>query len=816
MMTSSSDESLNQLLDRGMRQYNYRISWDDHSLQQALQRAGSISERVKLVSDIGAMQKPKESTNYDAVYNTLIRKLNQSAESPAVINKASWVKVKADVLKYFDSGLRIYADSKPFSAKGYHLDTSTRKLYYSDGINPGKEIADFRDHTREWASIQNLFPTLFNPSVAVGMGFVANYTTLQPEKYIQLIYKTLNQNPAAKFDREVSKDFISLYANLDQYMAIGNLLEKHADLRTVEQLVSDIVEGIHERILQSLATRTGITKTELGILQSILEYFATGNYTSLVNALPPQESSWFSSASTWFYTSEVDNTLNLIKELRKSPFFEDTLKKFHAENERIMLAKERAIGAESAEQKRENALKVRDGKMTPKEFATLYGLRQTVLLPDDYNAEVSGTFTGEVDAVLTEEQELAVQNEISLVLENEISEIDEEDSVLEDKRGYEFESHIVDFESSAEEVDAMWETCRVTKDAFKESLTSMSERLAALEQANNSVALPLIPLAQDLTLEDVEAEEKTIIAHIQDSIERLQRKVDNDKAKTKKSYYQADCASLQNSINKILAYQFVGETTFMITEDQCFVYNQVGSELTNILNATQKQPKKDLEIMSSVKPVREEIHRLIAFHNNIREQLTVFQHQLRSIDQGTFFNDIQTFVAKGNALDKKQQALQKLLDDLTGCQDAEFNVLAPENEWQHKVCDAVKRLTESGTELVDELQGVLLYQQSATAQEEDEPTPREYKKVNPKKDATSAIQFETIMKGIGNFAETLHLQEKSRLENYFTESPAMMHSTRRLSMFAHGGDDGSRSNHGEELGRKGSFGMGGSDDSSRL
>lgn len=810
MMTSSSDESLNQLLDRGMRQYNYRISWDDHSLQQALQRAGSISERVKLVSDIEAMQKPKESTNYDAVYNKLIRRLNQSAENPAVINKAAWVKVKADVLKYFDSGLRIYADSKPFSAKGYHLDTLTRKLYYSDGATPAKPIADFRGDTREWASIQNLFPTLFNPSVAVGMGFVANYTTLQPEKYIQLIYKTLNQNPEAAFDREVSKDFISLYANLDQYMAIGNLLEKHADSRTVEQLVSDIVKGINERIHKSLTTRTAITTTEIEILQNIIEYFATGNYSTLVAALPPQESSWFSSASTWFYTSEVDSTLNLIKELRQSPFFEDTLKKFHAENERIMLARERARGAYSAEQKREHARQVRTGEMTTKDFATLYGLRQTVQPPENYDANTAGPFAGEVDAVLTEEQELEVQAQISLVLEGAISEIDEEDTLLEENRGYEFESHIVDFESSAEEVDAMWETCRVTKEAFSASLTSMSERLAALAEANNGVDLPLIPLAQDLILEEGDAEEKTIIAHIQDNIERLKEKVAADKSKTKKSYYQADCASLQNSINKILAYQFVGESTFMVTEEQRGVYNDVGSELTDILNATQKQPKKDLEIMSSVQPVREEIHRLIAFHNNIREQLTGFQQQLRSIDQGTFFNDIQKFVAKGAALDKKQLALQALLDELTDCQDVEFNVRAPENEWQRKVCAAVTNLTESGTELVDELQDVLLHQQSATAEVRDDPKPREYKKVTPKKDAIFAGKFEPIMAGIKDFAETLHSQEASRLATYFTAAVPLA-TTHNLGMFgasAHRGS-GRDDDLSTDLGSGRSHGSGG-------
>jgi|GEM_PF-6165558 len=794
MMTSSSDESLNKLLDRGMRQYNYRISWDDHSLQQALQRAGSISERVKLVSGIEDMQKPRESVAYDAGYNKLIRRLNQSAENPAVINKTAWAKVKTDVLKYFDSGLRIYADAKPFSAKGYHLDTLTRKLYYCDGTGKEeatKEIADFRNNIREWGDIQRLFPTLFNPSVAVSMGFVDNYTTLQPEKYMQLIYKTLGNNPGAEFDRDVSQDFIQLYANLDQYMAIGSLLEKHEDLRTVEQLVLDIVEGINERIHKSLTTKKAITTTEIEILQHIIDYFATGDYLVLVDALPLQESSWFTSASTWFYTSEVDSTLNLIKELRQSPFFEETLKKFHAENERKMLAREGASGAYSADQKREDARKVRDGEMSAKDFATAYGLRNIVLAPEGYDVELSGPFQGEALAELTEEQEVALQTEISRVLSDEVSLQDEEETDVDavvNERVYEFESHIVDFESSEEDVNAMWDECRVTKEAFKASLVAMAEKLEALQTENEEVELPPIPLAQDLLLEEADQEEKTIIDHIKDSISRLQQKVDADKSKSKKTFYQTDCASLQNSINKILAYQFVGQSNFMLTEEQRSVYNDVGAQLTDILYATEKKPRKDLEVLSSVVPVREEIQRLMAFHDSIRSKLTEFKEQLRSIDQGTFFNDIQKFVAKGAALDKSQLALQTLLDNLVDCQDVEFNVLAPENEWQRKVVAAVNELTSWATGLVDELQDVLLNQQIPVAEEED-PKPRKYINVTPKKDATYAGRFGTIMEGIRAFAETLHAQETSRLETYFEEKvPSVTESY--LSMFSHTADRG--------------------------
>lgn len=700
-MTSSFD-------DRGLREYEYRVFSNLHVLQRDIQHAGLVTESVNLEAEIEAMPKPSTEIVRSDAYNDLAKRLNRYAVNPnlgGTAAVATWDKLNKDVLTYFTSGLPIYADpTSPLTAKGFILDTRTRQLHYFDGAKE-KMLCEFKTD-KEWFFIQTLFPSLFNPSYAVGAGLLSNYVTVQPEKYVQLIHKVLQLNPDAKFDRFIEPAFIPLFANLKQHAAIRAQLAKHPDTRTQEELVADIVKGMYEKISAYLG-REGTNPAMREVMISIIQYLDSGDYDHFATAMQTYDSAWLIKASNWLFSNEVDNTLNMIKEMRKSAFLDSALK-----------------------------------KMVEKQYGT--------------------------------------QKEYS-----------DEDLHQEEDRGYEFESHIVDFESSEEEVNEMWESCRVTKEAFSASLTAMTEKLEELQTHNKEVALPEIPLSEDLVLEEEERVEKTIIEHIKDSITRLQNKVAADKSKSKKTYFQADCASLQNSINKILAYQYVGgETRFMLTEEQRGLYNDVGTELTNILNNTQKQPKKDLEVMNSVKTVRAEIHRLIAFHNNIREQLTAFQKQLKTIDQGTFYNDIEKFVTKG-PLDEKQTELLALLESIKDCQDDEFNVLSPTaGTWQEKVVSAVKQLTESGTELVDTLQDVLLHQQIKGASADDEPIPREYKKITPKKDAIYAQRFQLMMEEIRDFANTLHSGEASRLATFFEANQIGMTSACSLGLF---GETASRS-----------------------
>jgi hypothetical protein len=704
-----------------MQELKYAVIPTGSALQRDIQLAGHVTTCQDLESEIASMSKPNESHSRNEVYNALARKLNRHAASPNG-GLPAWETTKTDVLSYFDSRLPVYADPEGgrIPSKGYILDTMQRKLYYFDGSST-EELCSFKV-SKVWQQIQNMLPALFKPSPAVMLGFASNYVTLKPDTSINMMHLVRQINPKAQFDKFVETEFLPLYANLAQHAAVRSLLVKHKDTRTLQELTTDIVRDMLGKISGYMAKLGAegkgdrLSQEKEDLLVNMVQYLNSGDYRILAASVAKYDSAWVTNAANWFFNDEIDQTLNIIKEIRKSGFLDSAIQQ---------------------------------------------------MLEQQYGKDRSSEDASEE---------------------------------IEANGGYVFESHIVDFESSEEDVNAMWDECRVTKEAFKVSLVAMAGKLETLQTENEEVELPSIPLAQDLLLEEAEQEEKTIIAHIKDSISRLQEKVDADKSKSKKTFYQTDCASLQNSINKILAYQFVGESTFMLTEEQRSVYNDVGAELTDILNATEKKPKKDLEVISSVTPVREEIHRLIAFHNSIREQLTGFQQQLRLIDQGTFFNDIQKFVAKGAALDKSQLALQTLLDNLVDCQDVEFNVLAPENEWQRKVVAAVNELTSFGTGLVDELQDVLLNQQISVADGED-PKPREYKKVTAKKDATYAGRFETIMAGIHDFADTLNAQETSRLATYFAEKvPSVTESY--LSMFSHAADLGKQGGHtfGNEFG----------------
>lgn len=365
------------------------------------------------------------------------------------------------------------------------------------------------------------------------------------------------------------------------------------------------------------------------------------------------------------------------------------------------------------------------------------------------------------------------------------------------EREYEYDSHIVDFDRSEATVNAVWQKTRITKQAFTAQLEAMLAQLDALKGMYDITILPKIPLPKELLLEVGEDElvvddEKTVIEHIEDCIGRLQAKARHDRSNS--SQFQTDCAVLQNSMNRILNYQYQGRNVRkVVTEEQRTVYNAVGKELTATLNKIQKQPPKVAVVMNSVQTVRAEIHRLTEFHNKIRGQLAQYQQQLMAIDQGTFANDIDDFLT-GGLLDERQRKLQDLLASLQDCHDDPFNVLSPADAHQQKICDAVTQLTEYETSLVDELNGILLKQAGTELD-------RVYKKVGSRNDAAFASQFADIMEDIRSYSDTLAPQESSKLGEFFTTSQhAPAHG--RLNMFAgHGREGAAAHERDSELGR---------------
>lgn len=893
------------LADRGTRELNYHVFATGTPLQRQIQMAGNVSERLKIENAVKDMPKPNVRTLHDD-YNSLATKLTRYAENPNTAGLGAWNKLNKEVLDYFDSNLPVYADPEsPLTEKGFTLKTRPeRELYYFDG-EKNRLICEF-SNAKDWVAIQNMFPSLFNPSIAVGMGFLSNYTTLQPEKYIQLIYLARRLNPEAEFDKYVETNFIPLFANLSQHAAFRALLAKHTDPRTQEQIVEDLVKEMLTTISSAVVNGEGKPEV-LEVIQNIAEYLNSGDFSKLADSVQKYDEAWVTRATTWYYSSEVDKTLNMIKELRQSNFLDTALKMmldrqyganrnaiYLEEWQQKILGRAHETGSEEEEiqdkvshyygegatlekviQSKAERLRINDirnlDEMSLKKELAEYGIDNlekimlTKLITDSVPKESRDGLLTRLnvpnlpDKIFHQIKEAALEliefpivrqgrgkvatnealwqdirqeileevqkNRTSAVsilnqIANEISgaPVDlgkKETQNDEPEEGY--ESHIEDFGNFEDKVSAMWQQHRVTKAAIQESLTAMLEKLTALQEDNQEVDLPKIPLPHDLILEEVGPENKIIIEHIRDCITRLQDKAENDQSK--KTMYQTDCAWLQNSINKILNFQYAGgeeddEGFFMMTEEQRAVYNEVGVALTDILNKTQKQPLKEKEVIRTVEPVVAELHRLINFHNKIREKLTRFQAKLKALDQGTYFNEIRAYTKKDGPLDQKQKELESLLDSLVNLPQTEkFNVLSPENEWQRTVNEVVDKLNEPGsTAIVERLQDVLLYQPGkektvmVNGTEQTVPVEREYKSVIPKserlkapkaaqeKDQLKITEFRELMEGYGGikaFAETLIPNETSKLKNFFEEtegeeenlSEGSLHSPDKLGVF---------------------------------
>lgn len=881
--------------DRGLRELEYSMIPTGSALQRDIQLAGHVSECLELESKIKAMPKPNEATPRNEAYNKLAKQLNRRAENPNAAGAAAWEKTKKEVLSYFDSRLPIYADpSAPLTEKGYVLDTRKRTLFYFDGKDT-HELCDFLPKSRskqdiaaanrDWSEFETMFPSLFGFTLG---SIFSNYTTLQPEKYINMVSLVRKHNPNAQFDKFVESEFLPLYANLAQHAATRALLVKHVDTRSLEQLTTDIVTAMLTT-MSGYLTKLGaegkadtISEEKQELLINIIEYLNTGDYSRLAGSVAKHESAWLTGTINWLLNNEVDKTLSIIKEMRQSAFLDKALqamvaRQYGQDRKEIILDSylQRILGRKYETDHDEAELQDKITELYGT-GATLQGLLQeriakklqikdtSALNEEAWNNVLSGKIEGigtiDFNALDAETKDymsevfgvhdashlsdpkikasvyasivLRMQKEIFNQIADEITGTKTSRAALKEVEisdVHQYKSHIADISTAAEDANQIWQNCRVTKDAIKVSLTAMLEKLEALQEgaAADEVELPEIPLPQDLIPENEEQRNKTIIEHIKDCILRVQTKADNDPSK--KSQYQADCAFLQSSIEQILNFRYAGgedeEVPYMVTEEQRAVYNEVGEELTEILNNTQKQPLKEAEVLKSVESVRAEIHRLITFHNTVREKLTDYQTKLKTLDQGSFFNDIKKFTQKGGALDKKQKELDTLYDSLTNFPDDPFNVLAPATTWQKKVVEVVNELTAYGTELVDELEDVLLYQpreKGEIADTDSLPPERKYKSViskaernkNPEaaraKDSTQAEKFDKLMHGddgITGFAKSLNAEETSRLATFFEEAikaPGRFGSFSSTSSSTRSPSLGSD----EDLTTRGGFGMG--------
>ncbi len=722
------DEHLdNRFLDWGIRDYFYRVFWDDYPLKHDIELAGNMTECAQLEDDLSTMARPRGLSSPSTEYSRLTKELNRCSEKPNSIRLPAWNKIEKDVLKYFDSDLRIYEDLHGQNATNskpcYFLDTKKQKLRYYDGA-AYQDVCIFNGS--DWPKVQRLFPSLFAKS-SYGLDiFGQKNAQLRSTQSMQLITLALNNNPDAKFHIEVEPTFIPLFKTLEEHASRRTTLEKlaHDDHRNAEELVADIVVRMRERIKDYLDDGKHSNPAKRAVMENIETYLATGDDVPLMNSILKYDRSWFEWVASWFFSSEVDKTYHAIIGMKNSEFFE-------------------------------------------KGFAILHSKKSSAgsVVGTEEGSEITEPVRGRDD-------------------------FDEADE-------YEYDSHIIDMEYADLRVDRVWQSRRVTKAAIIESLEQIVIDIEAFKANNPDAELPIISFPKDLVVEGEHAEEKTVIAHIEDCIARLQGKIDNDKTN---GSFQTDCAFLQKSVNRILNHRYQGnDSRRRLTEGQRSLYVMIGEKLTDDLNKTKKPPEKGAEVLNSVQSVRVEIHRLIKFHNKIREELAAFQTDLDAIDQGTFANDIEDFIAAEGPLDARQKELLDLLDELKDCQDDAFNVIGPDqNEKQRAVCEAVTKLNRYETTLVDALSSTLTKRQDVEPVEGKRP-PRVYIVVNPRTDAEHARTFEKIMGKVRRFADPLAAQESSRVAKFFEETlPTQPHHNVDLSMFGGHSETGSEIDEGHQ------------------
>ena len=716
--------------DWGIRDYLYRVFWDDYPLKRDIALAGNISEAASLEREIRQIEKPAGSRNTvdDKEYNNLVQNLNRIAERP----NDAWDDLQANISGYFDSDLSIYKDrpGKKPSTPCYLLNTETGILRYFDG-NSFDEVCSFDKN--QMAEVKGFLPALFvQPTLPIEL--FQKRAPLKAEAFVNLIALARSANSDAKFHITVETSFVSLFTRLTTLTDFRAEREKqqHTDHRNANEFVADLVERMQARIKAYLDDEKKHTnQPKRVVMQAIATFLETGDPVKLDSAIQTYDKGWLSWIASWFFASEADKTYKAIIGMRSSPFFGEALK-------HLIETPARLEQEEKDRLDRENEPSVAD-------------LREELINLQLHNQglqEDLAKYTGR---------------------EGEAG-----------NRYHEFDSHITDFESSERAVNEVWKDCKVTKAAMTETLDKMLRAIRQF-QHDNELDLPSIILPPDiLSEEDTLTDKKTVIDHIEDCIVRLQAKIAADKTN---SFVQADAILLQNSINKILNHRNFGDDTRKrVPEAQRRLYVQIGNKLTEDLNNTQRKPSpKAAEVLNSVVSVRAEIHRLMEFHNNIQARLTEFQRRLDQIDQSTFGDALDTFMEDN--LKVRQAELQSLLDRIEGCPDDAFNVLPsqqsvltklesksntqlcldPDGMTNHeKVSEVVMKLLEFNTDMVDTLSDSLLNQNDGNR--------RTYISIDPKTDKQNTEIFHAIMEDVEKYANTLSDEESSQLDKFFTES----------------------------------------------
>ncbi|MCX7090929.1 MAG: hypothetical protein NTU48_05715 [Legionellales bacterium] len=727
--------------DWGIRDYLYRVFWDDYPLKRDIELAGNISESAALERDIRRIEKPVGTGNdADKEYNALVQNLNRIAERP----NDAWDDLQDNVLEYFDSDLSIYEDrpGNNLSTPCYLLNTENGDLRYFDGAD-SHAVCNFSNS--KMPRVQEILPALFVQPV-LPIELFQKRAPLKAETFVSLIALARSVNRKAVFHIPVETSFISLFTRLVSLTdrRAARVKQEHTDHRDANEIVADLVERMQERITAYLEDEKKHTnEAKKIVMENIKSFLETGNADGLDGAIRTYDKGWLSWIASWFFASEADKTYKAIMGMRSSPFFEKALAHLIATRDTIAGEKEPSV------------------------------------------AQLRGDLS-----------DLQRQNQ---ALEAALAQYrGREDEA--GNREHEFDSHITDFEGSERAVNEVWKECKVTKAAMTETLDKMLQHIREF-QTENRLDLPEIVLPPDiLSAEETPPDKKTVIAHIEDCIIRLQEKIAADKTS---SFVQADCILLQNSINKILNHRHFGEDTRKrVPEAQRRLYVGIGNTLTDDLNKTTRQPSlKAAEVLNSVVSVRAEIHRLMEFHNKIRAKLTEFQNRLDKIDQATFADSLDTFVE--GPLKERQAELQLLLDRIGGCPDAAFNVLVPQQSVetkltsksgsdpyldpsamtnQEKVCEVVMKLQEFQTSMVDALLEPLL--------QDEDGDERTYIQIDRRNDEGNADIFAGIMQDVRTYADTLPDEEASKLETFFAESAVQepLHAPGEFGMFGGGGD----------------------------
>ena len=61
------------------------------------------------------------------------------------------------------------------------------------------------------------------------------------------------------------------------------------------------------------------------LLVNMVQYLNSGDYNILAASVAKYDSAWVTNAANWFFNDEIDQTLNIIKEIRKSGFLDSAI-----------------------------------------------------------------------------------------------------------------------------------------------------------------------------------------------------------------------------------------------------------------------------------------------------------------------------------------------------------------------------------------------------------------------------------------------------------------------------------------------------------